>query len=201
MQPSEGSLYASPLATAFGIVCATLDAWLVSVSPETGETLWSRSLGQPIFTSPLYCPHRELVYAGSVNRTFYAVSARDGELIWQQSTQAPIFSSPVLYEKSLLFGCHDRGLYRLDASTGCLIWRHALHGEIFASPDYESGYGGRIVAATSSGTVYLVSPGGETLASWQLSGLVFSSPLFLAGRIIVGSRDNFLYCYAEESQS
>jgi outer membrane protein assembly factor BamB len=183
------------------VVCATLDAWLVSISPETGETRWSRSLGQPIFTSPLYCPHRELVYAGSVNRTFYAVSARDGELIWQQSTQAPIFSSPVLYENSLLFGCHDRGLYRLDASTGSLIWRHALDGEIFAAPDYESGGGGRIVAATSLGTVYLVSPGGETLASWQLSGQVFSSPLFLAGRIIVGSRDNFLYCYAEESQS
>jgi outer membrane protein assembly factor BamB len=185
-------------------VCATLDAWLVSVSLEKGETLWSRSLGQPIFTSPLYCPHRELVYAGSVNRTFYAVSARDGELIWQQSTQAPIFSSPVLYENSLLFGCHDRGLYRLDASTGCLIWRRELDAEIFAAPDYEAGAdggGGRIVAATSLGTVQIVSPSGETLASWQLSGQVFSSPLFLAGRIIVGSRDNFLYCYAEESQS
>jgi outer membrane protein assembly factor BamB len=109
----------------------------------------------------------------------------------------------VLYDNnSLLFGCHDRGLYRLDASTGSLIWRHALDGEIFASPDYESGDGGgRIVAATTSGTVYLVSPGGETLASWQLSGQVFSSPLFLPSRIIVGSRDNFLYCFAEETQS
>jgi hypothetical protein len=112
----------------------------------------------------------------------------------------------VLYDNnSLLFGCHDRGLYRLDAATGCIIWRHALDGEIFASPDYEAGAdgggGGRIVAATSAGTVYLVSPSGETLSSWQLSGQVFSSPLFLAGRIIVGSRDNFLYCYAEEPQS
>jgi acyl-CoA synthetase len=107
----------------------------------------------------------------------------------------------VLYENSLLFGCHDRGLYRLDAATGCLIWRPALDGEIFASPDFEAGADGRIVAATSSGTVYLVSPDGETLASWQLSGQVFSSPVFLPGRIIVGSRDNFLYCYAEESQS
>jgi outer membrane protein assembly factor BamB len=108
----------------------------------------------------------------------------------------------VLYEKnSLLFGCHDRGLYRLDAATGSPIWRLELDGEIFAAPDYESGYGGRIVAATSLGTVHIVSPSGETLSSWQLSGQVFSSPLFLPGKIIVGSRDNFLYCYAEESQS
>jgi outer membrane protein assembly factor BamB len=108
----------------------------------------------------------------------------------------------VLYENnSLLFGCHDRGLYRLDASTGSLIWRHELDGEIFASPDYESGDGGRIVAATSAGTVQIVSPSGETLSSWQLSGQVFSSPLFLPGRIVVGSRDNFLYCYDEEPQS
>ena len=199
MQPSEGSLYASPVATPWGIICATLDGWLVSLALEQGETLWKRSLGHPIFTSPLFSPARELVFVGCVNRTFYAVSAREGRIVWQQATTAPIFSSPVLYDDNdlLLFGCHDHGLYLLDAATGRLIWRHTMEGEIFASPDFESA-GGRIVAVTTSGAVQILNQSGEILQSFQMSGHVFSSPVFLPGRIIVGSRDNFLYCFVEK---
>jgi outer membrane protein assembly factor BamB len=201
VQPSEGSLYASPLATPWGVVCATLDGWLVSISLETGASLWKNSLGHPLFTNPLYSLGLDLVYVGSVNKTCYAVCARDGSIVWQLSTEAPIFSSPVMYGKDgVLFGCHDRNLYLVDSASGRLIWRCELDGEIFASPDFETD-GGRIVATTTSGGVHLVSRNGEKLGSFQLGSHVFSSPLFLPGRILVGSRDNFLYCFKEENLS
>jgi len=195
--PSNGSLYASPLATHWGIVCATLDGWLISLNGESGAAVWMLSLGQPLFTTPILSPDLDLLYVGCVSRTFYAVSARHGTVVWQFATAAPIFSSPVLHgQNSVLFGCHDHHLYLLDAASGRLIWKRELDSEIFASPDFDAS--GRIVAATVQGSVYLIDSDGEVLSSFKPGGHVFSSPLFISGRIMVGSRDNFLYCYKEE---
>ena len=198
MQPSEGSLYASPLAIPEGVLCATLDGWLAAIQPESGTVSWSLCLGHPLFTSPAYSPACQLLYVGCVNRTLYAVSAHQGAVVWQYATAAPIFSSPVLYdEHGVLFGCHDHSLYLLDAAEGRLVWRRDLDAEIFASPDFEAA-GGRIVAATTKGDVHLVSNDGAVTQSFRPGGHLFSSPLFLPGQIILGSRDNFLYCYDEE---
>ena len=151
-----------------------------------------------MFTTPAYNAALDLVYVGCVSRTFYAVSARHGTIVWQYATKAPIFSSPVLYGVAqVLFGCHDRSLYLLDAASGGLLWEREVGGEIFASPDYEAA-GGRIVAATIHGDINVFNYDGEALSSYKLVGHVFSSPLFLPGRIIVGSRDNFLYCFGED---
>jgi outer membrane protein assembly factor BamB len=198
VQPSEGSLYASPVTTPWSILCATLDGQLVSVDSETGAILWNCAFGHPLFTTPVHQPLLDLALVGCVNRTFYAVSARQGTIVWQYAADAPIFSSPVLYgNEGVLFGCHDRHLYLLNVAKASLMWKQELAAEICASPDFEAAEG-RIVAASTKGDVYVLNKSGEILSSFQLDGHIYSSPIFLPGRIIIGSRDNFLYCYDEE---
>ena len=46
----------------------------------------------------------------------------------------------------------------------------------------------------SWGSVHILDWEGGKVASMELGGEVFSSPLIVQDRVVVGSRDNFLYC-------
>ena len=53
---------------------------------------------------------------------------------------------------------------------------------------------GDIVCCTVGGTVHILDWEGGKVASMELGGEIFSSPFMVQDRVVVGSRDNLLYC-------
>jgi len=50
------------------------------------------------------------------------------------------------------------------------------------------------VCSTQGEVILLNQKMGEEMGRFRLSGEVFSSPLLLGNKLVVGCRDNFLYC-------
>jgi len=187
---SEGSVYASPVEIAEGILVATLSGELVCVTESTGDLVWRMRLGRPVFANPLWDEPNQLLYVPCVDHNLYAVSA-SGTIEWKLTVGAPIYSSPVLYNQNILFGCHDCHVYLVNPS-GVVVWKVFTDKPVFSSLDYS--HNGLISCANIEGNIFILKGNGEIVSREKVPGHVFSSPIFFDAKIIVGCRDNYLYC-------
>lgn len=103
------------------------------------------------------------------------------------------------FQDFFLFGDHDNVLYSVTMEM-CINWKIKLDSPIGSCP-----FIGTInlsqakleicCCCTVNGNVFVLNVvTGEILATVKLPGEIFSSPLILADRIIVGCRDNNVYC-------
>jgi outer membrane protein assembly factor BamB len=114
-------------------------------------------------------------------------------------TNGPIFSSPCIFNNSLFIGCHDQYLYAIDLSNeeqGILQWKCLFPSMIYASPFvYDNGR--MVIVGSTNGCLRLLNAQtGEIICETEINGNgLFSSPVCYQNFIIVGSRDDYLYCY------
>jgi acyl-CoA synthetase len=93
-----------------------------------------------------------------------------------------------------VIGCHDGKLRKVSLVEGAVLWECVLGVAIFASPRLLQG-GEDCVVATVAGDVVVVSVAtGQVRAKMRLPAEVFSSPVYHAGHLYVGCRDDKLYC-------
>ena len=114
-----------------------------------------------------------------------------GTIEWKLTVGAPIYSSPVLYNQNILFGCHDCHVYLVNPS-GVVVWKVFTDKPVFSSLDYS--HNGLISCANIEGNIFILKGNGEIVSREKVPGHVFSSPIFFDAKIIVGCRDNYLYC-------
>ena len=85
-------------------VISTLRGSLYKVSVDTGEDIWTVSLGHPVFGTPALMEDRLLV--PSVANMVHLVNINTGDLVSSVNTDGPVFSSPVLVsDNTVVFGC------------------------------------------------------------------------------------------------
>ncbi|XP_032885002.1 beta-alanine-activating enzyme isoform X2 [Amblyraja radiata] len=179
---------------------ATLGESLIAVNPDSGSTVWKRSCGKPLFSSP-QCTSRS-VYIGCVDGSLHCFS-HNGDQLWQFSTGGPIFSSPCIYhfsatKQKIIFGSYDSFVYCLN-EDGDLVWKFETSKQVYAVPFLypNSDFNGRTLVAVMStdGSLWiLVAATGELITSYSLPGEVFSSPVIWENKLIVGCRNNYVYC-------
>ncbi|CAF1293260.1 unnamed protein product, partial [Adineta ricciae] len=124
---------------------------------------------------------------------------------WTFETNGPIFSSPCLFGDKLFIGCHDEYLYAVNLSNeqqGVLEWKYRFPSMIYASP-FVFDHGRMVIVGSMNGCLRaLTSQTGEILCETQIPGEgLFSSPICYRDRVIVGSRDDYLYCYTFHDSS
>jgi len=135
-------------------------------------------------------------YQKQLDSNLYAINP-DGSLKWTYKIGGGIFSSPAIdQDGTIYFGSFDRHLYALEDSVTYAKerWSYNVNHWIMNSP---------LIA--EDGSVYFgglnfkfvaLDAGGNLKWEEQLGWCVFSSPIFDdAGHIIVGSKDQRLYCY------
>lgn len=84
-------------------------------------------------------PLKNIVFAGSNNKVFYAIDAIDGQKIWSYSDQKNFcYSSPVYYNNTV-YAAADNTLYAFDAATGKVNWTFDAANKIKAAPAYDNG--------------------------------------------------------------
>lgn len=142
--------------------------------------------------------------------------------VWKYQTTAPIFSSPCVsanlvqsqgasndLTELVIFGSHDKHVYCLSAVNGKLKWKQKLAAEVYSSPfsvqvsrcDHEGHTAcvpakALVIAASTTGMLYMLDiETGRVLAEYLLPHEVFSSPVAVGNTVVIGCRDNFLYCF------
>lgn len=103
----------------------------------------------------------------------------------------------------ILCGSHDKCLYCWNENLE-LEWRTELDSEVYSIPSYfpvrfpapHQHIGLQCISICSSaGVLYLVNMhSGCVICELKLPSEVFSSPICLENNVIVGCRDNYIYC-------
>jgi acyl-CoA synthetase len=118
---------------------------------------------------------------------------------WVFKAEEAIFSNAcVVNENNLvLFGCHDSHLYCLDQTSGALKWKFNFSSQIYGAP-FQIG-SDRIACVSSNSliAVFSLDEGKSLLEKTLFTGenSCFSSPLVYKNKLLLGSRDNFLYSF------
>ena len=94
-------------------------------------------------------------------------------------------------------GSHSKSLYCWNECME-LEWRTELDSKVYSTPFYHyfpSAGMECICICSTRGVLYLVDAGsGRVLTQEELPGEIFSSPVCVGDSIIVGCRDDYLYC-------
>lgn len=122
--------------------------------------------------------------------------------LWQFLTKAPVFSSPSFLpgQQRLLCGSHDGRLYCLNCADGSSVWTFQTSGKVYSTAcvfeGSAAGHWGALVAlASTDGTVWILdAQDGRVLASHALPGELFSSPVVWERSLVIGCRNDYVYC-------
>ncbi|XP_044274089.1 beta-alanine-activating enzyme isoform X1 [Varanus komodoensis] len=173
---------------------ATLGGLLLAINPLMGNTVWKRGCGKPLFSSP-HC-NEDYVCVGCVDGNLYCFS-HFGEKVWEFSSNGPIFSSPCISNlaKDTFFGSHDCFTYCCDME-GNLLWKFETTSAVYATPFVFHSHGKTLLAVVSTdGSIWILnSKSGLVEGTGKLPGEAFSSPVVWGTMIIVGCRNNYVYC-------
>ncbi|KAL4679819.1 hypothetical protein H8959_009469 [Pygathrix nigripes] len=194
-----GTVFSSPCLNPIPhhLYFATLGGLLLAVNPATGNIIWKHSCGKPLFSSPRCCS--QYICIGCVDGNLLCFT-HFGEQVWQFCTSGPIFSSPCTSpsEQKIFFGSHDCFIYCCNMK-GHLQWKFETTSRVYATPFAFHNCNGSnemlLAAASTDGKLWILeSQSGQLQSVYELPGEVFSSPVVLESMLIIGCRDNYVYC-------
>ncbi|XP_045140067.1 beta-alanine-activating enzyme isoform X2 [Echinops telfairi] len=194
-----GTLFSSPCLSPspHHLYFATLGGLLVAINPVTGDRIWKHFYGKPLFSSPRCC--LQYVCIGCVDGELLCFTHL-GEQVWQFSTGAPIFSSPCIMasEQEIIFGSHDCFIYCCNMK-GQLQWKFQVTSRVYATPfafqNHRSSDQTLLAVASTDGKLWVLeSKSGQLQSVYELPGEVFSSPVVWESMLVIGCRNNYVYC-------
>ncbi|KAM6206308.1 beta-alanine-activating enzyme isoform 3-T4 [Sarcoramphus papa] len=195
-----GAVFSSPCLSSFPhhLYVATLGGLLLAVNPVTGNKIWKNLLGKPLFSSP-HC-NEKYVCVGCVDGNLYCYT-HSGEKVWQFSTNGPVFSSPCissLTKQEIFFGSHDCFIYCCNME-GNLLWKFEATSSVYGTPfifqsdDLKNKI--LLAAVSTDGKVWILNAKSGTAEGVdKLPGEVFSSPVVWGTKLVVGCRNDYVYC-------
>nr|XP_009938871.1 PREDICTED: acyl-CoA synthetase family member 4 [Opisthocomus hoazin] len=195
-----GAVFSSPCLSSFPhhLYVATLGGLLLAVNPMTGSKIWKSFLGKPLFSSP-HC-NEKYVCVGCVNGNLYCYT-HSGEKVWQFSTGGPVFSSPCISsvtKQEIFFGSHDCFIYCCNME-GNLLWKFEATSSVYGTPfvfqsdDLKNKI--LLAAVSTDGKVWILNAkSGTAEGADKLPGEVFSSPVVCGTKLVVGCRNDYVYC-------
>ncbi|XP_052054639.1 beta-alanine-activating enzyme isoform X1 [Apodemus sylvaticus] len=194
----EGALFSSPCVSLspHRLYCATLGGILLAVNPAAGSTVWKRACGKPLFSSPRCCQRH--VCIGCVDGSLLCFT-HSGEQVWRFSAGGPIFSSPCISaSEQIVFGSHDCFVY-CCSMEGHLRWKFETTARVYATPfafrKHLRSSDTLLAAASTDGKLWVLeSRSGELRSVYELPGEVFSSPVVWESMLVIGCRNNYIYC-------
>ncbi|MBZ3883842.1 Acyl-CoA synthetase family member 4 [Sciurus carolinensis] len=194
-----GTVFSSPCLNLIPhhLYCATLGGLLLAINPATGNIVWKHSYGKPLFSSPRCC--QQYICIGCVDGNLLCFTHL-GEQVWKFSTSGPIFSSPctTASEQEIFFGSHDFFIYCCNME-GHLQWKFETTSRVYATPfvfhNHSCSNEMLVAAASTDGKLWILeSQSGKLQSVYELPGEVFSSPVVWESMLIIGCRNNYIYC-------
>ena len=120
--------------------------------------------------------------------------------VWRFWTSEPIFSSPCTSasEQEIFFGSHDCFIY-CCSMKGHLQWKFETTSRVYSTPfafhNHNRSNEMLLAAASTDGKLWILeSKSGQLQSVYELPGEVFSSPVVWESMLIIGCRNNYVYC-------
>lgn len=209
----SSSCFSSPMVRKSHVYVALLSGCVHALEITTGECIWKVNLQKPVFSS--FCLCESFTVVGCVDGALYAIDF-DGVVKWKFQTAAAIFSSPVCVdtEERILCGSNDKCVYCLT-NYGDLLWKYETSAAVYASVAFvqqseQVAAGSKrkrsktdrncFVVVSTNGDVFVLDCEGICAAKYSLPGEVYSSPVVINNRIMVGCRNDSLYCLQVETR-
>ncbi len=165
---------------------------------DSVSVLWQKNLNSSISTSLLVSGDR--IFATTIDGMIYCYNL-EGKLLWKYDTKETIFSKPVRDKDVLAVATIVGDIFTININNGELIQVIGL-GEPLTSQLIKFGiqYNGAkttgIIVGSSKGNLYCYDLYSleEIWENNSAKMMIEDQPLFINGKIIYGSWDNYLYC-------
>ncbi|KAK3100209.1 hypothetical protein FSP39_016338 [Pinctada imbricata] len=157
------------------------------------------------------CDYRILI--GSHDHHVYCLS-HDGSLLWKLKLNSFVYSTPFGFTSTFMKGEEHKPLNKSSINSKCCQEDNVVDQAQDLSVIHKAGEEechkislcsdcSRVcdtcVLTSSTGSLHLVNTAsGDLECCYTLPGEVFSSPVVYGDRIVVGCRDNFIYCLQYE---
>lgn len=160
-----------------------------ALNAESGDVLWTRSLGGAIKGTGVYADNK--IYVASWGKALFALNATDGQVVWSTPLNHVSQSSPVLINGVVVVSTHRKSmLYGIDASNGRILWQKSnvksnLEGisspVVFYSAKFRRSFA--LVVCEHKLLCVLEPRSGRVLYKYEVPGLITSVPTVFAGKI------------------
>jgi len=184
---TEGESWSQPIADpdCECIYLGSMDHTVYALNPADGKLIWqTEGLGGAIVGIPVLGPGGVL-YVGTFGSQVIAIDTQDGKKIWSAPTEGWVWAGPTLSDDRLYVGDLDGNFYAFDANTGQEVWQitaDSLDGQIVGSPLVLED---RIYFTTEAGILYSLDKQGQNLASVEVGGKLYTSPVAAGDLILV----------------
>ncbi|XP_028400135.1 beta-alanine-activating enzyme-like isoform X2 [Dendronephthya gigantea] len=215
----EGSCFSSPVISyhPHHVYVGTLAGYFLCIDAVSGDIKWLKRFKKPIFSSLLIQENK--IFVATVNGCLRCLN-HDGVDVWEFNIDASIFSSPLgsrrqeidsVNHDDVIFASHGQKVYCIS-SEGKRKWSTSVDGPVYATPcftfyNYDSilqkssspaacvHHNNCVIVVTTKGTVYLMAASdGRIFNTFTLPGEIFSSPVIVGRDIVIGCRNDYLYC-------
>lgn len=182
------------------IISATL-AGTVAFIDHNGEIKKLVTDSKPIFSNPVEIPGENVVVVVDVNGSMRCFDLNSFSELWKDEVPGCVFSSLSLMGGSdsvkIIFASQSGTVYCFEVSriVPRNLWERKLEGQAYATPFCCETWNA-VIAVTTDGDLYILdADSGNIFTSYSIKAPVFSSPVAYGNNIVVGSRDNYLYCF------
>ena len=167
-------------------------ALLVALHRETGLVDWTRAIDT---ASPPVVAAGTVFIAGT--DSIQALNATDGTEQWSVPLARSI-TAPLVWDSGWLIAVTEPGdVMAFRAADGHLVWRRSL-GAPSVHPAVPGGDAALFLSLADGRVVALALATGEPLWERKLTGTI-SEPAVAKDRVFIGSTDNFLYAFDDDS--
>jgi outer membrane protein assembly factor BamB len=185
------------------------DALFYALSADKGKVEWKKDIGGLGAASPAYS--HGVVYAVTLQRApgidegeALAMRAKDGKLLWRFPLPGRSETSPVISGANVIVGSESGDIFALNRKTGKPDWQVSTAGAVKGGLALDEGvlyganYAGEVFAikASSGAFAWRSSTQGS---SFSRGGPVYSTPAVAFGRVFLGSIDNRVYSFDQDT--
>lgn len=201
----NSAIYATAIVRSDIIISATL-AGTVAFIGHDGVLKKSVKDFNPIFSNPTEIPGQNIFVVVDVNGSMRCFDLHTHSELWRDSVGGCIFSSfsPMKSgpRRIIVFASQNGYVYCFEISRTIhrKLWEHKIGEHVYATPFCCETWNAATAITTDGNMFILEADSGHVLTSYSIKAPVFSSPIAFENYIVVGSRDNYLYCFTVMSK-
>ncbi len=168
------------------------DGSLYAVKLASGQLLWSLSIGQPLWGTPV--TDGRFIFLTSLDHFLYTIDPQNQKVIWKVNLGGSATGSPALsVDKTTLYvGSFGSKVLAINTADGSIKWKASTNAWIWSNPSINVS---NVFVADINGQVYSLeaSTGQNTWSNIKPDDSITGSPLLTTNGVIVATESGSVY--------
>jgi outer membrane protein assembly factor BamB len=183
----------TPVALGNSVFCAS-SGRVYALDAGTGELRWEHRFDEnvdPFDTAAIYEGKLIVPFVGVA---MFAFDIDSGAVQWQ--SEIPPHTAPSVAEETVYFASAG-GIYAVSSQSGKTIWVNPDFFSVRSAPIVVGDY--LFMGGDTYRRIYAFDrQTGQMVWEYPTDDLVYSTPAYAHGRLVIGSHDGYVYCFEED---